>query len=188
MVISKVFEIFSICNNMESLNKLNIRYYIMSKSEPNSIINKTINFYNKFISELTEESNIFKYLLNIDSGEGYYNGERLYTFDMTNLEMIKLHLRELFPSVLVFFYCENRKIADTDKETGCISINEYHLKLDITTEDIDYNKTSSNFDEKPINEITTNLIITLLHEYVGHGKFSYCSGNDSPKKNSQKYK
>ena len=182
MILSKTFDITNYCYDVQSLNKINIRYIIISKKEENSIIDKVEKFYKLFISNLSEDSKVFPYLLNIDSGDGYYNGDRLYTFDLLNVEMIKSHLTELFPTVLLFYYCENTNIANTNKETGCISINEYNLlkNINIKYEDVIYDKKSDKINEEVSKEIAINIIIVLLHEYLGHLKFSSISKNYSP--------
>ena len=84
------------------VENLNMRYIITSKSENNSIIDRSNKFYNKIIDSISENSAIFPYLLNINSGSGYYKHESYYTFDIKNLEMIKSHLRQVYPKVSVF--------------------------------------------------------------------------------------
>ena len=113
------------CMDIESLNKIDIEYYILSECEENSIIDKSKKFFHDFVSKINEESKIFPYLLNIDSGIGYYKGETVYTFDMTYLETIKNHLEELFPNILVFYYLEDISAANINKNTSFIAINKY---------------------------------------------------------------
>ena len=79
--------------------------------------------FDEFISQLSDDSKIFEYLLNLDSGVGYYNNEKVYTFDMSNLEMIKNHLNELFPRVILFYNYDNENLGDTNKNSGCIAFN-----------------------------------------------------------------
>ena len=84
------------------VENLNMRYIITSKWENNSIIDRSNKFYNKIIDGISENSAIFPYLLNINSGSGYYKHESYYTFDIKNLEMIKSHLRQVYPKVIIF--------------------------------------------------------------------------------------
>ena len=125
ILLVKISLIYFECMDIESLNKIDMEYYILSECEENSIIDKSKKFFYDFVSEINEESKIFPYLLNIDSGIGYYKGESVYTFDMTNLETIKNHLEELFPNILVFYYLEDISAANINKNTSCIAINKY---------------------------------------------------------------
>ena len=61
------------------------------------IIGKANKFYDEYVKNLTDKSKVFHYLINLDSGLGEYGEESVYTFDMTNLKMIKAHLEELPP-------------------------------------------------------------------------------------------
>ena len=99
-------------------------------------MDRCYNFYNLFIDSITEESAIFPYLLNIDSGCGYYNHDMVYFFDLKTIEMIKSHLRQVFPKIIILCFIENGDVALTESEFGGIIINEFYLtKL----KNIDYN-------------------------------------------------
>ena len=182
-ILTKSFIHLKSCKDEKSLEKINIRYFLISQCQKNSIIEKVEMFYKQLISGLTEDSVIFQYLLKIDSGTGYYHNELLYTFDLSNLEMIKWHLNELFPSVLLFFYSENSNIGSTNKQIGCISINEFNLLKNITKDQIIYDKFSTEQNEEISDEIAMNIVIILFHEYMGHRKFSFSNpGDSSPKR------
>ena len=58
-------------------------------------------------------------------------------------------------------------MANANKYTGCIAINEYYIKLE---------------NEMYSNEIAMNLVIALLQEYLGNKKFSYLTDSNTPKK------
>ena len=118
------------------LIQLNIRYLITNEKKENSIMDRCYNFYNLFIDSITEESAIFPYLLNIDSGCGYYNQDMVYSFDLKTIDMIKSHLRQVFPKIIILCFIENGDVALTESEFGGIIINEFYLtKL----KNIDYN-------------------------------------------------
>ena len=160
----------------------NSTYFILSECEENSIIDKAIKFFKDFVSNLKEESKVFPYLLNIDSGLGYYKGEYVYTFDMTNLKTIKTHLNGLFPNVLLFYYLDDGYLAHINKCIACIAINKYNLFRESSSDDIVFDK----FVEKEVDksdDMAINLFILLLHECMGHKKFGYNRSNSiSPKK------
>ena len=113
--------------NAYELSKLNVRYLITNEKKKNSIMDRCYNFYNSFIDSINEDSAIFPYLLNIDSGCGYYNQDTVYTFDLKNVDMIKSHLRQVFPKIIILCYVENGEVALTESEFGGIIINEFYL-------------------------------------------------------------
>ena len=46
---------------------------------------------------------------------------------MTNLKMIKSHLEELKPKVIIFFTFKNNNIPNTQKRFPCIEVNRYNF-------------------------------------------------------------
>ena len=47
---------------------------------------------------------------------------------MSNIQMIKEHLTNFFPEILIFYYLKNDKaFSFTDSDNGTISFNEYLL-------------------------------------------------------------
>ena len=140
--------------------------------------------FDDFILKLSEDSKIFPYLLNIDSGIGYYNNEAVYTFDMSNLNTIKTHLNELFPRIILFYNFDNDNLGDTNKNSRCISFNVHKFTLlkeeyetIIFDEEIE--------DEDFSNDMAVNMFIVLLHEFGGHKKITYnknINESKSPKK------
>ena len=180
-ILSSYFHILSDCKKKEDLN-IPIRHFIFSERKKNSILDKVYQFYNNFIEELTEEDEIFFYLLQIDSGYGFYKKNKVYTFDLTNIQMVKNHLKELFPKSLTFYKSNNGGIAFTSSITEAISINENFILYD-KNNDIDYNSDSLILTNNEINDIAMNIILLLFHEFMGHKKFSLSQNpGTSPKK------
>ena len=91
-------------------------------------MDKTKIMFNNFLSNLTEKSKIFKYLLNINAGIGFYKNEPIYTFDMTNISMLGKQLEDLFQKFLLFYRFENDKLAEAYKTLGWVAINLYNLE------------------------------------------------------------
>ena len=179
----KISNLYLNCENMRDFNEINIFYIILSDCEKNSILDKTKTMFDDFILKLTENSKIFEYLLNINAGIGYYNKDKVYTFDMTTLYMLKNHLKEIFPKILVFYDYDDDNLGNTDKYTGCIGINLH--KFSPITEDfenVEFDKKLK--DEEFSNDMALNIFIILLHEFGGHKKFLYNKNSDniSPKK------
>ena len=99
------------------------------------------------INGITEDSKVFPSLLRLDSGCGYFQSNKVFTYDMINIEIMKLHLHDNFPGILFFFYINNDTITNTDSYTSAISINEFYLLKNIEEEKIlnlNYNKCTKN--------------------------------------------
>ena len=120
----------------------------------------------------------FFYLLNIDSGVGYYNNQAVYTFDMSNLNMIKTR-------IILFYDYNTENLGNTNKTSGCVAINVHRFTL------IDENHETIIFDQEIEDEdfsdfMAINIFIILLHEFGGYKKIAYNKNNNeessSPKK------
>jgi hypothetical protein len=184
-LLSKITSAFLLCENMKDLEQINLFYIITSNCAEKSIINKTKIMFDDFILKISDESKIFFYLLNLDSGIGYYNNQAVYTFDMSNLNMIKNHLKELFPRIILFYDYDNENLGNTNKTSGCVAINVHRFTL------IDENHENIIFDQEIEDEnfsdfMAINIFIILLHEFGGHKKIAYNKNNNeessSPKK------
>ena len=180
--------------NMDELNLLNIKYYIVQEKVENSILDKVVTFFNKFIEGINENSVIYENLLFLDGGYGYYNKEMVYTYDLTNLKMIKSHLKDVLPKILIFCYIENDEIAFTTPEFQGIVINEFHLlknyKYIKNIKSIDYNYPYTiSINEEILNDVAVSVVLNLLHEAMGHKKYGLTEiENQSPKKMINKKK
>ena len=163
----------------KEIEALNLRYFLINENDENSIIGKCYKFYKNFVNSITEESAIFPFLLNIDSGSGYYNKELVYAFDLKNLNMIKSHLNQVFPKIIILFYIEGGGVAGTESEFGGILMNEYYLT---NLKNIDYS--TSNIiaiTEEEKDDISMNFFFFLMLEASGHKKFALSEEeNNSP--------
>ena len=184
-LLSKISNSYFLCQTLNDLNELNLFYIISSECAENSIIKKTKKMFDDFISQLSDDSKLFEYLLNLDSGVGYYNNEKVYSFDMSNLKMIKGHLNELFPRIILFYNYDNDNLGDTNKSSGCIAFNVHKFTLiKEEHETIIFDKEIN--DEDFSNDMAVNMFIILFHEFGGHKKIAYNRNIDdessSPKK------
>ena len=186
--LNALFFTYSNCKDINELIALNIKYYFLSEIEENSILDRVMKFFDKYIDELNEKSVAYENLLFLDGGHGYYNKEKVYTYDLTNLKMLKSHLKEVLPKILIFCYIENDEIALTTPEFGGILINEFHLLKNHRSiknyKYIDYNYPYCAFiKEEELNDIAMNITLNLIHEIMGHKKYALCeTGIQSPKK------
>ncbi len=170
----------------EEITFLNLKVVNTPESEKNSIIYKVYNFFDEFIKGLSYDSIIFQSLLYLDGGIGFYKNEPVYCYDLCNLEMIKSHLKEILPEIIIFYSANNEEKAFTMAEFGGVCINETNLLKNIKSSSskkyINYNfDTSLNEEEK--DDIAMDIVIYLIHEVFGHKKFAFSeNGINSPKK------
>ena len=171
--------------SINEINKLNIKYLIIDEKKNNSIIDRCYNFYENFVNSISEKNDIFPYLINIDSGFGFYEKDIIYTFDLKNLKMIKSHLMEVFPKVIILCNIEKGQKALTDSLTGGIILNEYYLP---EYKNFEYNQSNllnitNVITENQKDDIAMSIFLFLIHEASGHKKYARCEkGYNSPKK------
>ena len=186
--LNALFYINDNLGSIEELISLNIKCYIVQEKVKNSILDKVFTFFDKYIEGINENSTIYEKLLFLDGGYGYYNKEMVYTYDLTNLKMIKSHLKDILPKILIFCYIENDEIAFTIPEFQGIIINEFHLLKNYKNikniKNIDYNYSYDGlFNEEILNDIAMNIVLNLIHEAMGHKKYGLTeTKKQSPKK------
>ena len=148
-------------------------------------MDKVYQFYQAFFNGLTEDSNIFFYLLQLNSGIGFFRKQKVYTFDLTTVEMVKNHLNELFPKFLTIYDYNNSRErsyeAFCSQQTGGIAIDQNYLIPNDKCKDIDYNSKTLDISQNDSNEIAMNIVLFLFHEFMGHKKFRNSEAkSDSP--------
>ena len=153
---------------------MNVQYSIVSKCEPNSKIGRAINFYDEFVEKLTDKSKVFHHLVNL-----------VYAFDMTNLKMIKAHLEEFRPKVIIFFTFKNNNIANRQKSFPCLAVNRYLFFKESLAEEINFEK-KLEVNEDVIDDFAINLFILFYHELMRHQKLEYTLGENCINKNHLK--
>ena len=175
--------LYSDCENSSELDSIKIRHFIFAEKENNSILDKVYQFYQTFFNLLTEDSNIFFYLLQLNSGIGYSHKQKVYTFDLTSLESVKNHLINLFPKCLTIYDYNNNKIRDYEafcsSQTGGIAIDINYLIPNDKCKNIDFNSKSFKISQNDANEIAMNIVLFLFHEFMGHKKFHNSSNQES---------
>ena len=167
--------------NSNEIDNLNLRIFLTDQKEKDSIMDRSYQMYKKFVNNISEDSAIFPYLLNLNSGCGYYNKEAFYTFDLKNLDMIKAHLNQVYPKVIIFCYVEKGEEAITESEFGGIIINDYYITK---FNNLDYNSSSlQNITEEQKNDIAVGIFLKKIHEASGHKKYALSEEeNNSPGK------
>ena len=162
---------------------------IESLTEYNSY-KQAINFIKEIFSNLKEESRLFEVFLYLDSDTINnllianekdkiqfidYLGDKIeikyehnpteYGINMSNLEEIKNHLFKLLPKYIIRIDTQMKFIADYDRNSKIMSLNEKAL----------FNQTplviTDLIEDKDFSEIyVLPIAIEILHEIYGHGK------------------
>ena len=172
----------------EQLNSLNVKIYEMTNiTNNNSILDKVIKFFNRYIDGLKEDSPVYYYLSFLDGGYGMYKKEFVYTYDLTSLKILKMHLKEVLSKNIIFCYIENSEIASTLPEFNGGYINEFHLLKNYKNFDniknIIYDYPTNNLNEEIVDDISMNIVLNMIHENFGHQKYDLGeTGTNSPKK------
>ncbi len=170
-IIINIFMCIHYIDDENDLPNLNIRYYTFSDAEENSILFKIKKFFDELIPQISEESIVFKNLLYLNSGHGYNKFNPVYCFDMKNVDMIRKHIKSIFPESLIFFNSlKKNTLAFHHSPGGGIAINEYKVVYqNFQIKDLNYNKICQ-IDN--VDDIAMNLVLLLFHEYLGHKKYN----------------
>lgn len=154
----------------DSFLKSDINYFIMSKKEENSILDLVEKFFKGYINNLSEDSKIFLKLLELDSGLGYFNGKPFHCFDMTTIDEIKAHLKEIFIDTLITYKANQRICAFIITKTGSVAINLSEIP---GNEKFFLEKKLEEYEMTQGKDIAAKIVEFLLHEIYGHKKFLY---------------
>ena len=163
-------QIGHILNKMtkDSFLKSDINYFIMSKKEENSILYFVEKFFKNYINNLREDSKIFFKLLELDSGIGYLNGKPYHCFDMTSIDEIKAHLKEIFIDTLITYKSNKRVCAFVIAKTGVVAINLSEIP---DQENFFLEKKLEKYEMTQGKNVAVKIVEFLLHEIYGHKKF-----------------
>ena len=166
--------------NITKFETIKFSYYSKNTMEIDSPLLSAINFLKEFIEDLDETSPFFIPLILIDSGKFIYNNESLYAYGLNSKEIVKKHLRDIvYETIVVYEDYDSDKIAETNKNTGVVSLNL--CKTLAPKEIINIGKKIE--DKSVMIDYSLPIILTLFHELLGHKKFSYNSNSnasDSP--------
>lgn len=156
--------------NKDSFLKSDINYIIMSKKEENSILDFVEKFFQGYINNLSEDSKIFFKLLELGSRVGYHKGKIFHCFDMTNIDEIKAHLKEIFIDTLITYKANERVCAFIITKTGAAEINLSEIP---GYEKLFLEKKLEKYEIAQGKDVAAKIVEFLLHEIYGHKKFLY---------------
>ena len=112
----------------------------------------------------------------IDSGNYYYNGENAFEYRLTNKEILKKHLLDVLPDILITINNEenNNNQTYTNKGIGSVIFNLGTKFLS----PLKYFKLNKNVENRDIrNKLALIIFITSFNEVFGHIKSVYSSNS-----------
>ena len=104
-------------------------FYFCDLNIPGTIYNESLKFNQTFIKELTENSEIFLFLLQIDSGSSVniLTNKLASRISMLTLEQIKNHLSDSLPNYVIRMKGSSNFNGLTFNEVKCTVVNERSL-------------------------------------------------------------
>ena len=154
----------------------NLEYYqknINTKTlEKDSLLESTISFLINFINDIDMKSPFIYPLILIDSGNYVYGNENAYGYGLTNLEILKLHLNNIIPDIIITINDEEKKSEEaiSNKLLGTVKLNLSSKLLS----PFNHFKIDQKIEDKNISiNLELILFITFFHEIFGHKKGGY---------------
>ena len=178
LIILEFSYIFESKKNLLKFEKINFTYYNRKHLEKDSPLYNAFEFLEKFIEDLDEKSPFIYPLILIDSGNFFYKKKDVYGLGLINKEILKSHLKNILPEILIFIDDEEEYYdqGSTNKVLGITVLNlasKYLSSLKKIT--VDKKITDLNIN----NNAALILFILLFHEILGHNRGGY-----SPKSNN----
>lgn len=173
-VLLHLAELFNIVKKCDIFLQTNLHYIKVDNIEKNSVIYLALEFLNKFINDLNEESPSYFKLIEINSGIGFYKGNEIFSFDMIDISELKNHLKETIPSVICFYSLNNiTNIGFTNPAIIGACINE--SKIFTSSEKFSLDKNCFDKRKFEVKNVAMKLALNLKHECFGHIKFQFHS-------------
>ena len=129
-----------------------------------------LKFLEKYINNLNEESPQYFKLIEIYSRIGNYQGSNIFTYNITDIKVLKNYLREKIPTIICFYSNDNsNNFAFTPPEVNGICVNKTKLfkycekfKIDVDC-----------FNERKfdVKNIAIKLSLNIIFEVFGHMRY-----------------
>ena len=148
-------------DNIFELKSSKFSYYSKKTMEIESPLLSAINFLKDFIEDLDGSYPFFIPLILIDYGKIIYNNENIYAFDFKSKKAMKKYLNDIiYETIIVYEDYNSNKEAETNKNTGIISLN---LSEALTPKEII--EIGKNIEDENIRiDYSLKIILTLFHE------------------------
>ena len=149
-------------------------FYFCDLNEPGTLYNEAKKFNETFIDELTENSEMFLFFLQINSGSSINKLTNVLTtkFSMLTIDQIKEHLRNSLPNYIIRIDCHSDFKGLTFNESKCTIVSEIDLFGHfLIKEELKEVNLDDNYNKRLI------LSNVLQQERFGHLKLSsnFCS-------------
>ena len=160
----------------------NFQYYLFSKAENNSIIYYVKNFINNFIKDLKDTDKVYYKLVELDAGKSYYKNKSFYSFDLKNLDEIKIHLGDIMDDLITFY--NNDEVNNSSFCGKHLKYATINIKSIYNSQKLELNKTLQKNNIIEGKRIASKIIVAYFHEMTGHIKFGFSNFEyiDSPNK------
>ena len=119
---------------------------------------------------MSEDSDIFFKLLELDSGIGYLNGKKFHCFNMSNINEIKSYLKDIFIETLITYKVNKNICSFVTNKTGSVAINVNEIPY---FDEFSLEDTLETYEITKGKNVAAKIIIYLLHEIYGHKKFLF---------------
>ena len=141
-----------------------------TSAKNNSSMKLALDFLEKYISNLNEESPQYFKLVEINSDIGSYQGSNIFTYDIIDIDVLKNHLRESIPSIICFYSNDNcNNFAFTSSEVNGICMNE--AKLFKYCEKFKIDVDCFNEGKLDVKNVAMKLSLDIIFEVFGHIKY-----------------
>ena len=164
MIMSEFSYIMTLKRNLEKFKSINFTYYIMKNVKNYSPLYISNQFLKTFIDNLDDKSPFIYPLLSINSGNFYYNGENIYGLGLINKDILKSHLINILPDVIIVI---NDEQVIENKSLGCVVINLASPFLS-SLKNVKFEQELKEQDLS--NKIALILFIEFFHEILGYKK------------------
>ena len=163
-------ELFNEVRCCDIFIKSKFHYIKTKKAEDNSTLKLSLEFLEKYINNLNEESPQYFKLIEIDSGVGDYQGSNIFTYDIIDIKALKNHLKEAIPTIFCFYSNDSsNNLAFAFPEFVGICVNEANLFKYCEKFKID--EDCFNMRKYDVKNIAMKLSLDVIHESFGHIKF-----------------
>ena len=163
--------------SLEKFKKSEFKYYITKDLEKDSPLETAITFLDNFIKDLDETSPFIYPLILIDSGSYSYGKENAYGFGLINNEILKSHLQNIIPDIIITI---NDEEINSDQSISNKKLNSVVLNLTSKIlSPLKYYKIDKKIENKDIKyNLGLIVFITLFQEIFAHKIGGYSSKND----------
>ena len=169
IIIIELANMLKIKNNRDKFEKLDFKYYNTKTLEKDSLLESAMTFLVRFIDNIDDKSPFIYPLILIDSGNYIYGKENAYGYGLTNLDILKSHLYDAIPDIIITVNDGQIKSEETllNKLSVSVKLN-LSTKLLIPFQNYLIDKKIEN--KNICSNLELILFLTLFYKIFGHKK------------------